>query len=801
MSTRDGVIQWLKEKDRLNQWGMIAALSREMTNRLLLQEYIARHNTDSYLKPLSVMLSATEERTRLESIVLDKPRLSFENSDVIDSRGRLRMQVVGGNIVTQKRVNSQWVARKIEYMSPVLGPELLMNIELPSTPVSVQTGGAVVMDLKYGGEFLLTHVDDPEEQKRAGYLFADYFKQLSDSQRRYTLGRLQLVDNFQSQYLKPESFSLRVQGETGAADAGAILIFTQMKGANSGVFPGKEYRSLIASGDTATVLIQSERYLFAALQNAFTRSMNSLINWDFTIANGVPVSAVAMSGEFNRYPIKFTSRYNSDVTLNYELLTGPSALARNLKWEFKQDAQHGKIIEFSWRYSSLAYYRFVNTSNAAMNLLLAMGSQEARDQLYRQHHVSIDGSFIGRLWDSGEGLKQQYSQWTDFRVESLDDKYSTRSDIGLKSDADALISAILKSISDAVAQNIVSVSGKVKEAATDSAKLNIDLTAGSVLSGQFNMIFGQTIVSKQENMAYSCVAFGDLAPSKTAFAISPVEHVMSAGEAFLFNHDAGTPVTWRVEAIGGGAAAGEIDAETGMYKAPLLFEGSFTRTRIIATNKAGTFFNVAMVTTLKEALHINPLVQATQPGVAVTIKAGAVGASDYQWTIKQTGMQGKLSASRGAQVIYTPRPANEFKDIGELDFVVDEITATGGGGAVTTYMINTLNFNMVVVEARDRDVGAGSVQLQALIKNQEVNAEWSILLGSGKVDSSTGVYQANKAATDRFVVVQSTYDTGPLGIWRGYIILPLPLAAAQRALPGTVEMTPQGQLLEVRALN
>ncbi|NIF30277.1 hypothetical protein F3J44_28475 [Pantoea sp. Tr-811] len=318
----------------------------------------------------------------------------------------------------------------------------------------------------------------------------------------------------------------------------------------------------------------------------------------------------------------------------------------------------------------------------------------------------------------------------------------------------------------------------------------------------FSVLFNQVVALKQAGFNRDYATFGNLAPRQLGAEISPVEHLMLAGSEFQFQLGGGTNPVWSVEAVGGGNAAGTIDSKTGLYKAPATFEGNFTRVRIVVTNAEDTFYSVAMVTILRVAVNINPLVQATASEVPVALKAGGVGSGDYTWAIKQTGTQGTLSANQGENVTYTPRPPKEFEDQDNLpDQVLDEITVTHGGTSVTSYIINTVSNTGLVVEVSEMNVGAGSVQLVSKHKQLEKPSQWSILAGAGKVDPDTGLYQADKSALDRFVVVQAAWDTDILGVFMSYIILPLPLAEADRALPGTVEMLPGGQLREIRALN
>ncbi|NIF29885.1 hypothetical protein F3J44_26435 [Pantoea sp. Tr-811] len=284
------VMQWLGEKDRLNAWGSIAVFDRKMVNKLLLQNYIARYNSNSYLNPVSFTTDGTEERTRLESILLDKPRLSFENADITDSRGRLRMSVVGGNIVTQKLVNGNWYARKIEYLSPVQGPELMLDVKLPETPISVAKGGELIMDLRHSSDFRLMHVDNEDEQLRVGNLFKIYFEGLADEQRRYTLGAL--PENTANPFMQPESFYARTQGKVQGDENGAVLMFVKMRNSGAPTFP-EEFPWLLDDQTSAVVLYQGKRVFLPWMAKSLVTYLRDWL-YEFD-AQGLPKSAVIES--------------------------------------------------------------------------------------------------------------------------------------------------------------------------------------------------------------------------------------------------------------------------------------------------------------------------------------------------------------------------------------------------------------------------------------------------------------------------------------------------------------------------
>lgn len=151
-------------------WAMIGATDRNKTNQLLLQVFIGRFNSSSFLPPVSGVISGAggEWRTKIESFLLSEPRLYFESTGLNDSKANLKMQVLGGNQIEEKFINGNWQAQSIEYISPAQGPELLLNLMLPDAPVVVGKDDSLFFDLKNSDDFVLTSTDEDSDENPGG---------------------------------------------------------------------------------------------------------------------------------------------------------------------------------------------------------------------------------------------------------------------------------------------------------------------------------------------------------------------------------------------------------------------------------------------------------------------------------------------------------------------------------------------------------------------------------------------------------------------------------------------------------
>jgi len=198
------VLQWLRAHDRLLGWDAIVALDRGKLNALLVQEYIRRFNTQSFLDPVNGELSVSNEsKIFIHDFLLAHPRLSFENADQFDSKARLRMAVIGGNQLGLRKDVSHWYVQRLDWIGPLAGPELRLDLRLDDVPGDVSDGGAISLDLSKSDNFTLTFSNQDEERELGGNFFKELFQRLPDEQRVWSLGSIAPSNR---PLLRPEAF-------------------------------------------------------------------------------------------------------------------------------------------------------------------------------------------------------------------------------------------------------------------------------------------------------------------------------------------------------------------------------------------------------------------------------------------------------------------------------------------------------------------------------------------------------------------------------------------------------------------
>ena len=94
-------LNYLGTETRTMGWGALLIYDRAKTNALLAQEYIERFDKNQYFPPFNDSEETDQNAwSDMQDFILDRPRLSFTNSNIASSRARLSMKVVGGKYVT-----------------------------------------------------------------------------------------------------------------------------------------------------------------------------------------------------------------------------------------------------------------------------------------------------------------------------------------------------------------------------------------------------------------------------------------------------------------------------------------------------------------------------------------------------------------------------------------------------------------------------------------------------------------------------------------------------------------------------
>lgn len=824
MASKSELIDWMAMESRLLKWGMIAAFDRVTLNRFLLQEYIRRFSDESYFPPICGMVSSASNdwQYRFESFVLDTPRVSFETAALDNSKADMTLRVIGGNLLSKKKINGQWQVREIEWIDPLQGPVLKLHLKLPEVPGLVSDGGELLLDLKNSSDFTLTFTDEAYENSLGGLVFKELFESLPDAQRRFLLGRIQRGEH---ELMHPQSFLMRTQS-AGEGSEGGVLGLVRMENASYNgdePTPGSDFRYLVADDHTATVMMDTRYFSIPAL----ARELSEIIpggqfktnhdNQGFPSGLEVSGGVLALSESSHTVLIPVPEEFGYDdlyVKVVYAMQT-PNVSADGLKFE----ARDGRV-DCSWPVKQDFDVLIMGFENAWFMLMYtaaiayaAVVRPDLVEQLATLVPVPVDTSVTGYYRGQKNSANLVY---TSTRTVSEGLSKTVKGD---EQAGDEQVIALEPPPSHEELEHfwklLLHIHGKISESilkdglifdeiakSIENEALNlfpIKISMEEPISSVLKLNFGEVVQVSDIVAPYDAVAFGNISPARTQVELNTYEHVLAAGDSYQFSSNT-VLVRWSVEAISGMGAPGSIDSR-GLYTAPPaeLMEGAFTRVRVIATSIGSQA--TALLTIMRNVLQVKPLVKAASNTEEVELLASTLSTGGkLSWSVTEHAMAGSLEpAADGLSAIYR---AYEPKEGDKMPaYVLDEITLSDTLGN-TRVCHQIAMYREPPLEVLIDAMNEGSVQLQCWFNNNLItNGLWTVIAGPGEVDS-TGLYTVDETlpAYARYTVVGCTADGGPFGLFEGFIILPLPLTEQQRALPGSVEVVAGQGVRQVHSL-
>ncbi|MBA1205387.1 hypothetical protein G7009_27145 [Pseudomonas capeferrum] len=816
----DQLIEWMKLGSRLSKWGMISCMDRTILNTLLTQEYIRRFKTTSYLPPVSGSIPNGDQRFALNNFALDRPRLSFENVDLNDSKARLRMNVVGGTQLGLKNVGGVWYTREVRETSPLQGPELSLNLRLGDVPGTVGGQGELRLDLKHSDDFRMTVSDDRIEQTLVGAFFQQKFAELADEKRVFPIGRIEQGDN---ELLQPQSFVMRTQARRRTEDdpEGAVLGFVRWQGDSEGDIPGpnSDFRYLIPKdGDhSASVLFDPKRVMLAQLLRSLSEVAQG-VEFDITRdSENRPTGATAKSGKMQVPEQRLSHEFDAD---NMRLIVDLTVFAIDMEMDRVLNVSlEGDTVEIEWTLTGVLAVQphDLDSKDGRLKPMLEMLKFDLSD-------------FKKRAEDTFEYVVRSYYKMEDVEGGRL--KHIAFELIEIKAPAPAIgeikqppreeippedlaayliVVAILAYPLIAIAIAIAAIFKAVSELEIPSVEsilrdsLERDFgfapSIQALIHDTIKLNFGNAIVGEELHSPRDIGFFGQINPESTRFVVNPLEHNLVAGTTQQFAAvPAASNLSWSVEPVLATVLdeqIGTIDPTTGLYTAPAAdtFEGPFVRVRVTAVNQDKSFSSSALITVLKRALQVNPLAYVVQAKGKVNLEAGYLGdPGKLRWALKDPA-QGGVLAGAGLTAVYTapevmPPSDPDDPENSRVAYIVEEVelSETTGGLAQIGVVIAESGTKAPMLVTRDVDLVAGTVALEAVINGRPQDPDkiiWAVLCGPGSIDPNTGVYTPGSTGEHAFALLTATFDTGFIGVYEGYVLQPLPLASLEDAVLGT----------------
>ncbi|CAI8932356.1 hypothetical protein [Pseudomonas sp. IT-P4] len=777
----DDMLVWLEQEQRTLKWDAILAYDRTKTNAVLLQEYIARFSAGDYMEPITEEIEDNTTPTQKEYItdyVMDRPRLSFVNSSLENSKAKLSMKVIGGSHLTYSKPEgaSAWSVSKIALEDALDGPRLEFNIDLRVAPGSVTSAGQVELKLDAGTDYRLTYVETPHLQRVAGERMKRRFSALPESQKTFVLNQLEFTEN---QFLKPKNFVIRTHNKKGSGarllanedeNEGAVLLLITMEGGVDGLFPGmnSDLRYLLPDGYSATVLLGQE-YITEKIFSDGLKKMSSNLPAQFETVwggDGKRITKLVSKQAYRRINqrrstdyagARFTSPY---IALPMPLRPGSpdsffemrlandsiyfdwteSACGQSLDWNTSDASEVDRLVFSAWFLNIRLIFSIDSTSQMMkLNVDREASKEDLRVSVGQlplsQHHIDMANSFLVSLFE------------------------------------DDIFTAYLDFISPVEAINI--------------------LTLNSLLFRS-----GDAVKYEHVHLPTDLALFGQVGPTQTAFTVSPLETVLGHSGEFQFKTEpVRTGVTWKVENIPGSTGnPGTINTSTGLYKAPTAaqLEGDHTRVKVTAT--AGTHTSSALVAVLRRDITINPLVQTATAGDprGREMSAGTLDGGALRWSVDPaSGARVEPSLEPEGDHTYYPGPLKP-----KTGFHIDRIEVTNPRSNKTEYstvlVIHGVPVFTVIID-KTASLPANKVQLAVVgtdgnpIAPGVIDLTWEVLAGSGQVDQKSGVFTVDPAGVDKFAAIITTFPSSVpdfLPDSQGYIILPMPLFS----IPETIRM-------------
>ncbi|MNU43703.1 hypothetical protein D3C71_324940 [compost metagenome] len=763
------LLAWMRTESRMEKWGLVVALERNKTNLIILQEYIRRFGANSYFPPITAKIetSANMRSEMVQDFVMDAPVLSFENANLNDSKAMLTMSVISGFQSTLDW-DEGWKVKMLNWIDPLQGPKLHLDLELNRVPGNVDDGGQVILDLRESSNFRLTFASDSREQVVGGDFFKDLFDKMEPAKRIWELGKIERGSNA---LMRPQSFILRTQASGAAArdpqslnfGDGAVLALVRFEGKEEGYTPNSSYKYLIpddAGADySATVLLNKRMVAGSAILQEMTRILQSNnIEYQYD-QGGNLLKAMFMSGSVT-FP-------DADYTRPAQLPDGTvvNIGLKSKEFEFSASSAAPLIVDFaqekvsiSWKPTVITECTFT-TSNQEPGIFRV---QIDMDMLLEYELVEEQGVLL---------LKRTRGDFVP-AIKFID---LPASDDEEKNAFWLLIALLI----------LVPMTAHVLGTLVIMAKLQIDFmerfnseaSIAETISEIVKLNFGSAIQGSEIHAPHDIGFFGRINPQQTSFLVNPMRPLVKQGQDVPFTT---TPVVsgvkWKVEnLLEGPGDPGTINADSGRYLAPASVQGGFTRVRVTATAPGTGYSSSALVTIVANDFSIHPLIQKCDAGKAVELKTGQLGEGEIRWSIKNPvpGNSGELkpSTEAGGDQTYHAGEADDKKT-----YLLEEIEAKNMRTNQTrsSYVLVFQKKPGISVKIVSTDIAKGEVQLEAVINGNIVAAEWSMpLSGQGAVDQN-GLYRS-QTTSSRFALVFAAFEVFPVGTFEGHVILPLPL--------------------------
>lgn len=770
-------------------WDALLVFDRGATNTLLSQEYIDRlvvKDEGFPTLPEGVVEAVRGIKYELKNFVFDKPRLSFENASILESKAKLKMFLVGGwqLEVHERSVDGERIRQvaSLAVYNAANRSVLDMNINLRAVKGSVSEPGKVLLDLKDATDHAFSGGGTRFEQERLGLYLEQVLNSWNDHLTEFPLSEI-VVDG--TSPINPREFGLRTHAAPGAVvrssqnyGEGAVVVFVAMNENAKGTYP---------ADDAAMIYM---------LPQALAPYTSNLL-----LSNKFMVSQVIKPGldQFEWLKDKF---YVQELLGGRHELVASETITMYFPFTYRSNGNGGTLQPWSWRLA---------VDGMEPHILEKGGKFIIEHRTLKAHWSS--NSVAGYLvyWVQ-QGLGAGRTVTLDIRADmsiSADYRFVMSHDSGkpmLKLElANAHVEATI-SIDDGFGSG-----GAASSARADAANLErkleaevkdeLEKKARSLLDMTFEvdalrlnkLLFrGDNVVEPRDvSLPTDLTLLGNLAPKQTGLVISPLETIVAGGQRFEFNT---TPVlsgiTWTVENLKDETGeTGEFkDPSVGVYTAPsdnaLRMEG---HRRLIVTATYGEQVAKALVSVVPSPVSVSPWVAQVNLGDDYALTAGTTDGTVLEWSEPELGdLKPDYSDSNLGGKKYTapdslplPQEHEPLYYHGMRLVPITVRSAAGGAEATIDLLVLGVKNLNYWLESRINDDGSVHLSFYKKTRQDKVelhdSVEWTVLRGSGTIDPVTHVYTPAPDTIDRYLIITAFYDDDVSSDTFDCLILPMPL--------------------------
>lgn len=793
-------LTYLKREPRTKGWGALLVYDRFKTNMLLAQEHIERFDNSRWLKPISVRVETEGGSwTDVSELTMDKPSLSFVNSNISSSAARLSMSMQGGKLkqLRRKTGSEQIELVGLSRLDPLSAPAVRMNINLnQSNNGTITDQGRVTLDLSEGSAYTFEVSSWKDLNEKVGAAIQRSFAALPIEERVWELNTLKPVEG----ELNPTSFAVRTHSLANAGQSvastdraeqeeGAVVIGVAFNGAKGGDFPTRDQDMPYLLPEPAPNSGHAPYTMNVLLSNAswtqqvLVKLLRSVPGFTETVPSYVVENGFNVGVEFGSANVAFPAGrddFDGDNWVTWQAYDAfdlqPSRSALNFRVEDNN-------IVFSWR--AVAVGTFSSRFKYAESWVVAEGRKAEFTFTCTKKFVSelqTSGARKGSVIFKGDAVTSTVD------VKQVDD---TNWNIGPFQDyirrdtAPKLLAQVVEKFDTFTA-------------AVDAAGVSLDVLRLN------SLLFRSEQAAEPESLQApgDLSLLGTLAPKLTAFAVEPLNASLSAGTSQTFQltpRPSGT-VTWTVDHLPG-ETGDKGTIVNGVYSAPASETITGTSKRVIVTAKVGDQLSRALVTVVPRSVSVFPFLLSGQfsseppakPSRYV-VTGGSLGAP-LTWsmapgakgTLRTPGAEDSdLDIPVDQEVRIYVAPTKQPGASGTIDSLMQLDTVKVSAGAQTETMDVVLPWMPTTAELKvtaqpgntlklglwGQSWGGGSVEVPP------ENTLWFLVKGEGTL-AETGIY--TPGAEGDYIIVAAVDKTSPALVW-SYTILPMPYDQAYTEL-------------------